>query len=62
MLTDKKKDEAALAKVAKDAGKITSEQVHGLIGQVLKDLLFNRALEKPDHSHDHSDGRDGHAH
>ncbi|KAI9025592.1 JAB1/Mov34/MPN/PAD-1 ubiquitin protease-domain-containing protein [Hyaloraphidium curvatum] len=52
----KKKDaEGPLAKVARDSSKITSEAVHGLISQVLKDLLFNRPLEEaPQEAHAHS--------
>ncbi|KAJ3268073.1 COP9 signalosome complex subunit 5 [Terramyces sp. JEL0728] len=42
----KKKDkESQLGKISGDAVKITSEATHGLLSQVLKDLLFNR--QKP---------------
>jgi len=39
--TERKKEESQLAKITKDSSKITVEQVHGLITQVMKDLLFN---------------------
>ncbi|TPX60432.1 hypothetical protein PhCBS80983_g01774 [Powellomyces hirtus] len=42
---DKKKgDDSAVTKVAKDSSKITVEAAHGLMAQVLKDILFNRPL------------------
>jgi COP9 signalosome complex subunit 5 len=39
--TSDKKEETALDKAGKDAVKVTSEALHGLFGQVLKDSLFN---------------------
>ncbi|KXS22076.1 putative JUN activation binding protein variant 2 [Gonapodya prolifera JEL478] len=39
-----KKEEGPLAKVNKDSFKITSEAAHGLISQMLKDVLFNTAV------------------
>ncbi|KAL6072091.1 proteasome regulatory particle subunit RPN11 [Balamuthia mandrillaris] len=41
MMTEKKKEESQLAKLTKDSSKITVEQVHGLMSQVMKDVLFN---------------------
>ncbi|KAI9005302.1 hypothetical protein BC832DRAFT_571063 [Gaertneriomyces semiglobifer] len=41
---DKKKDDDPLAKVAKDCQKITSELTHGMMSQILKDVLFNRSM------------------
>uniref|UniRef100_A0A1D1ZC73 COP9 signalosome complex subunit 5a n=1 Tax=Anthurium amnicola TaxID=1678845 RepID=A0A1D1ZC73_9ARAE len=40
----KKEDNSQLAKIATDSSKITVEQVHGLMSQVIKDSLFNSAL------------------
>ncbi|KAI9491113.1 JAB1/Mov34/MPN/PAD-1 ubiquitin protease-domain-containing protein [Zychaea mexicana] len=37
----KKHDESQLGKLTKDSSKITSEAMHGLLSQVLKDLIFN---------------------
>ncbi|CAA7408199.1 unnamed protein product [Spirodela intermedia] len=37
----KKEEESQLAKIARDSSKITVEQVHGLMSQVIKDTLFN---------------------
>ncbi|XP_059461605.1 COP9 signalosome complex subunit 5a-like [Corylus avellana] len=37
----KKEEESQLAKITRDSAKITVEQVHGLMSQVLKDILFN---------------------
>ncbi|KAK7283038.1 hypothetical protein RIF29_12254 [Crotalaria pallida] len=37
----KKDEESALAKITRDSAKITVEQVHGLMSQVIKDILFN---------------------
>nr|GEV05652.1 COP9 signalosome complex subunit 5a-like [Tanacetum cinerariifolium] len=34
-------EESPLAKITKDSAKITVEQVHGLMSQVIKDILFN---------------------
>jgi len=41
LLSDKKKDESQLSKLTKDSTKTTIEQVHGLMSQVMKDVLFN---------------------
>ncbi|KDN39096.1 Mov34-domain-containing protein [Tilletiaria anomala UBC 951] len=38
----KRDDDTALSKAAKDAAKLASEAQHGLIHQVLKDIIFNR--------------------
>jgi len=38
---DKKKEESQLSKIAKDSTKTTLEQVHGIMSQVIKDVLFN---------------------
>eukprot|EP01106_Pelomyxa_sp_JSP_P006797 TRINITY_DN20_c0_g1_i2.p1 TRINITY_DN20_c0_g1~~TRINITY_DN20_c0_g1_i2.p1 ORF type:complete len:369 (-),score=116.88 TRINITY_DN20_c0_g1_i2:70-1107(-) len=40
---DKKKDESQLAKLSRDSAKTATEQLHGMMSQVLKDLLFNQA-------------------
>lgn len=37
----KKEEESQLAKITKDSSKTTVEQVHGLMSQVIKDILFN---------------------
>ncbi|KAH9303986.1 hypothetical protein KI387_008390 [Taxus chinensis] len=37
----KKEEESQLAKITRDSSKITVEQVHGLMSQVIKDTLFN---------------------
>ncbi|XP_068651848.1 COP9 signalosome complex subunit 5-like isoform X2 [Aristolochia californica] len=37
----KKEEESQLAKITRDSSKITAEQVHGLMSQVIKDNLFN---------------------
>ncbi|MCO5552005.1 hypothetical protein L7F22_005513 [Adiantum nelumboides] len=37
----KKEEESQLSKITKDSSKITVEQVHGLMSQVIKDSLFN---------------------
>ncbi|MCO5576969.1 hypothetical protein L7F22_030790 [Adiantum nelumboides] len=37
----KKEKESQLSKITKDSSKITVEQVHGLMSQVIKDSLFN---------------------
>ncbi|CAK9136838.1 unnamed protein product [Ilex paraguariensis] len=34
-------EESQLAKITRDSAKITVEQVHGLMSQVIKDILFN---------------------
>lgn len=60
---DRKKEESALAKIAKDwcvlvlscvvscsrtaSTRPSTEQVHGLMSQVLKDMLFNQVKPKP---------------
>ncbi|KAH9897059.1 Mov34-domain-containing protein [Cubamyces lactineus] len=41
---DKKKDDSALAKAVKDSDKIAAEAQHGLIAQVLKDVIFSSRL------------------
>jgi hypothetical protein len=38
---DSKKGQDKLSKVIKDSSKLTGEVLHGLMGQVLKDALFN---------------------
>ncbi|XP_020090701.1 COP9 signalosome complex subunit 5a-like isoform X1 [Ananas comosus] len=37
----KEQEESQLAKITRDSSKITAEQVHGLMSQVIKDILFN---------------------
>ncbi|PNT62040.1 COP9 signalosome complex subunit 5a [Brachypodium distachyon] len=37
----KEPEDSPLAKVTRDSSKITAEQVHGLMSQVIKDILFN---------------------
>lgn len=37
----KKEEDSQLAKITRDSTKITVEQVHGLMSQVIKDILFN---------------------
>eukprot|EP00850_Spirogloea_muscicola_P011001 SM000066S20476 [mRNA] locus=s66:582301:584588:- [translate_table: standard] len=37
----KKEEESQLAKITRDSSKMTVEQVHGLMSQVIKDVLFN---------------------
>ncbi|KAJ8563372.1 hypothetical protein K7X08_031824 [Anisodus acutangulus] len=37
----KEVEESQLAKITRDSAKITVEQVHGLMSQVIKDILFN---------------------
>ncbi|XP_047325805.1 COP9 signalosome complex subunit 5b-like [Impatiens glandulifera] len=37
----KKEEENELAKITRDSAKITVEQIHGLMSQVIKDILFN---------------------
>ncbi|EGF83607.1 hypothetical protein BATDEDRAFT_15731 [Batrachochytrium dendrobatidis JAM81] len=39
-----KKDEAPIFKLAQDSSKITTEAIHGLMSQVLKDVLFNPSV------------------
>ncbi|KAI9271468.1 JAB1/Mov34/MPN/PAD-1 ubiquitin protease-domain-containing protein [Phascolomyces articulosus] len=38
----KKNDESQLGKLTKDSSKITGEAMHGLLSQVLKDIIFNQ--------------------
>eukprot|EP00897_Mesotaenium_endlicherianum_P007142 jgi/Mesen1/6456/ME000033S05736 len=47
----KKEDESQLAKITRDSSKITVEQVHGLMSQVIKDILFNRVNQRCNHQH-----------
>ncbi|KAL3745723.1 hypothetical protein ACJRO7_014787 [Eucalyptus globulus] len=37
----KKEEDSQLTKITRDSAKITVEQVHGLMSQVIKDILFN---------------------
>eukprot|EP00245_Coleochaete_scutata_P007791 TRINITY_DN23561_c0_g1_i1.p1 TRINITY_DN23561_c0_g1~~TRINITY_DN23561_c0_g1_i1.p1 ORF type:complete len:389 (+),score=83.32 TRINITY_DN23561_c0_g1_i1:61-1167(+) len=37
----KKEEDSQLSKITRDSSKITVEQVHGLMSQVIKDVLFN---------------------
>jgi len=41
LFSEKKKEESQLAKLTRDSTKLTIEQVHGLMSQVMKDTLFN---------------------
>jgi len=41
MMPDKKKEESPLTKISKDCARPSCEQLHGLMSQVMKDLLFN---------------------
>eukprot|EP00742_Colponemidia_sp_Colp-10_P002225 GILJ01002379.1.p1 GENE.GILJ01002379.1~~GILJ01002379.1.p1 ORF type:complete len:338 (-),score=56.79 GILJ01002379.1:103-1116(-) len=43
LAVDKKKEESQLSKVAKDAAQTSIEHGHGLMLQVVKDLLFNQS-------------------
>lgn len=54
----KKEEESQLAKITRDSSKITVEQVHGLMSQVIKDILFNsiRPSGKTAPSHTDSSG------
>ncbi|KAJ7556027.1 hypothetical protein O6H91_05G065800 [Diphasiastrum complanatum] len=45
----KKEEESQLAKITKDSSKITVEQVHGLMSQVIKDILFNSVTPVASH-------------
>lgn len=47
----RKEEESALSKVAKDGVKITVEQIHGLMSQVMKDSLFNSIRPLPSLPH-----------
>ncbi|XP_024358602.1 COP9 signalosome complex subunit 5 [Physcomitrium patens] len=40
----KKEEESQLAKISRDSSKITVEQLHGLMSQVIKDTLFNSVM------------------
>lgn len=40
-LPDKKKEESQLTKIARDSVKTTLEQAHGVMAEVMKDILFN---------------------
>eukprot|EP00744_Colponema_vietnamica_P008405 GILI01011991.1.p1 GENE.GILI01011991.1~~GILI01011991.1.p1 ORF type:complete len:340 (-),score=98.97 GILI01011991.1:85-1104(-) len=42
-MLEPRKEESALSKVAKDGSSTAVEQLNGLLSQVVKDLLFNRA-------------------
>ncbi|KAI0674487.1 Mov34-domain-containing protein [Trametes maxima] len=44
---DKKKEDSALSKAVKDSDKIAAEAQHGLIAQVLKDVIFSSRLSTP---------------
>jgi len=41
MFPEKKKEESQLAKITKDAVRTSTEQAHGLMSQVMKEILFN---------------------
>eukprot|EP00040_Diaphanoeca_grandis_P039643 m.259674 g.259674 ORF g.259674 m.259674 type:complete len:338 (+) comp38499_c0_seq1:174-1187(+) len=45
-LPEKKKEETPLAKCTRDSLKTTIEMVHGVTHEVLKDLVFNRAVQR----------------
>ncbi|GAA0164139.1 translation initiation factor [Lithospermum erythrorhizon] len=51
----KKEEESQLAKITRDSTKITVEQVHGLMSQVIKDTLFN-TVRQSNKSHPESSG------
>nr|AAC36344.1 AJH1 [Arabidopsis thaliana] len=51
----RKEDEPQLAKITRDSAKITVEQVHGLMSQVIKDILFNSARQSKKSADDSSD-------
>jgi len=40
-LPERKKEESQLTKITKDGSRLTTEQIHGLMNQVMKDILFN---------------------
>ncbi|CAH8351832.1 unnamed protein product [Eruca vesicaria subsp. sativa] len=50
-----KEDETPLAKISRDSAKTTVEQVHGLMSQVIKDILFNSARQCDKTSIDQTD-------
>ncbi|XP_010551182.1 PREDICTED: COP9 signalosome complex subunit 5b [Tarenaya hassleriana] len=56
-LQKKKEDEPQLAKITRDSAKITVEQVHGLMSQVIKDILFN-SVRQSNRSGNDSSGSD----
>lgn len=45
MIDSKKKEDSALVKCSRDGAKTAIEVVHGLMGQILKNLIFNRGTE-----------------
>jgi COP9 signalosome complex subunit 5 len=49
---EKKKEENQLAKTVKDSTKIAAEAQHGLIAQVLKDVIFSLRPGMPETSAD----------
>ncbi|KAK4792007.1 hypothetical protein SAY86_022442 [Trapa natans] len=51
----KKDDDSQLAKITRDSAKITVEQVHGLMSQVIKDMLFNTVSQSHKCCSEHSD-------
>jgi len=44
--SDRKKEDSHLSKIARDSSKMCTEQVHGLMSQVIKDTLFNAGGKK----------------
>ncbi|WZZ10766.1 hypothetical protein YC2023_096687 [Brassica napus] len=40
-------EEPPLAKITRNSAKITVEQVHGLMSQVIKDILFSQSDKTP---------------
>lgn len=51
----KKEEESQLAKITRDSSKITVEQVHGLMSQVIKDMLFNSVRQSGKTTSNHAD-------
>ncbi|KAL0760200.1 hypothetical protein Bca101_076350 [Brassica carinata] len=49
------RDELPLAKITRDSAKITVEQVHGLMSQVIKDILFSSARQSDKTPSDQTD-------
>jgi len=45
-LPEKKKEESQLTKIARDSIKTTLEQAHGMMAEVMKDILFNSKCAK----------------
>jgi len=41
MMPEKKKEESQLSKLTKDCTKTTIEQAHGMMSQIMKDMIFN---------------------